>query len=564
MASKHLSPTPTRRRRSKTRSTRLAWKLRPWHVGVGVVGLLIVGGALARPKISLIPSRTALAIAKTGGLGAHLKSADVVLANGTVDPLRIAGGRLWPTTVLPAGQPVDVRLTAQTLLGWDHTRTFRVTTPKAPTLTNHHVQVNLGQAPSASFTEPVAQVRVGGRIMNAGGHLTVALGPHITVPNQSGVIQVAVRARSWEPFGPSYPVQWVSVPWLTAQASLVSQGHTNLSTAPIDITFSAPLRQAQVAQWTLSPHVSGHWHAVNGRVWQFQPSGQGFAPGTTVSIHIPSGTGGPQAQDGAGLAQATSLTVQMPQGTTLRLQQWLAELGYLPLAWSSSSSTTHLTGWNSAYQPPDGHFTWRYPNVPVALQNQWNPTYWTAMTQAAVIAFEHQEHLPVNGIPGPEVWTALRQAVGQHQMFTKPYAYVYVSETLPERLWLWVGGQVVLTTLANTGIPQDPTTLGSYGVDLRMPFQIMRGKNPNGTPYADPVHWINYFDKSQAVHGFLRAHYGFPQSLGCVEVPIPIAQQIYPHLYIGALVTVQGPGSAPLVPTSSTNPPPSAGSPSQG
>lgn len=34
---------------------------------------------------------------------------------------------------------------------------------------------------------------------------------------------------------------------------------------------------------------------------------------------------------------------------------------------------------------------------------------------------------------------------------------------------------------------------------------------------------INYFDKSQAVHGFLRVSYGFPQGLGCVEVPIPIA-----------------------------------------
>ncbi|WP_243239942.1 L,D-transpeptidase family protein, partial [Sulfobacillus harzensis] len=169
------------------------------------------------------------------------------------------------------------------------------------------------------------------------------------------------------------------------------------------------------------------------------------------------------------------------------------------------------------------------------------------MTQAAVIAFQHQQHLPVNGIPGPQVWMALQQAVRHPVVNPTPYAYIYVSETLPERLWLWVAGHVVLTTLANTGIPETPTTLGSYAVDERRTFQIMRGINPNGTSYADPVHWINYFDKSQAVHGFLRAQYGFPQSLGCVEVPIPVAQKIYPHLYIGALVTVAPPGSAPLV-----------------
>jgi hypothetical protein len=37
------------------------------------------------------------------------------------------------------------------------------------------------------------------------------------------------------------------------------------------------------------------------------------------------------------------------------------------------------------------------------------------------------------------------------------------------------------------------------------------------------VYWINYFNGGDAVHGFVRASYGFPQSLGCVELPIPTA-----------------------------------------
>jgi lipoprotein-anchoring transpeptidase ErfK/SrfK len=68
----------------------------------------------------------------------------------------------------------------------------------------------------------------------------------------------------------------------------------------------------------------------------------------------------------------------------------------------------------------------------------------------------------------------------------------------------------------------------------------MNGTNPNGTTYHDLVHWINYFHGGQAVHGFVRASYGFPQSLGCVELPVATAQVAFSDLAIGDLVTVAG------------------------
>ena len=68
----------------------------------------------------------------------------------------------------------------------------------------------------------------------------------------------------------------------------------------------------------------------------------------------------------------------------------------------------------------------------------------------------------------------------------------------------------------------------------------MRGTNPNGTPYADSVSWVNYFNGSDAVHGFVRASYGFPQSVGCVELPPATAGKIFPQLMVGDLVTVAG------------------------
>ena len=66
----------------------------------------------------------------------------------------------------------------------------------------------------------------------------------------------------------------------------------------------------------------------------------------------------------------------------------------------------------------------------------------------------------------------------------------------------------------------------------------MRGTNPNGTPYADFVRWVSYFNGGNAVHGFVRSSYGFPQSLGCVELPFATAQVAWPYMHIGTLVTV--------------------------
>jgi hypothetical protein len=40
------------------------------------------------------------------------------------------------------------------------------------------------------------------------------------------------------------------------------------------------------------------------------------------------------------------------------------------------------------------------------------------------------------------------------------------------------------------------------------------------------------------VHGFPRAAYGFPQSLGCVELPIPNAAIAWTYIHYGTPVTV--------------------------
>ena len=68
----------------------------------------------------------------------------------------------------------------------------------------------------------------------------------------------------------------------------------------------------------------------------------------------------------------------------------------------------------------------------------------------------------------------------------------------------------------------------------------MTGTDPDGTNYVAPnVPWVAYFNGGDAVHGYPRASYGWPQSNGCVELPISNAQVVFGMDPIGTLVTVE-------------------------
>jgi lipoprotein-anchoring transpeptidase ErfK/SrfK len=68
----------------------------------------------------------------------------------------------------------------------------------------------------------------------------------------------------------------------------------------------------------------------------------------------------------------------------------------------------------------------------------------------------------------------------------------------------------------------------------------MSGTNPDGSHYVDPgIQWVSYFNGGDALHGFVRASYGFPQSDGCVEMPVAHAAVVFPLTPLGTLVTVQ-------------------------
>ena len=120
-----------------------------------------------------------------------------------------------------------------------------------------------------------------------------------------------------------------------------------------------------------------------------------------------------------------------------------------------------------------------------------------------------------------------------------PYDYLVVSENLPESLVAWQDGRAVYETPVNTGVSGAWTATGTFPVYERFVTTTMSGTDPDGYHYVvSGVPWVAYFNGGDAVHGYWRASFGWPQSNGCIELPVPNAQVVWAMDPIGTLVTV--------------------------
>jgi len=318
-------------------------------------------------------------------------------------------------------------------------------------------------------------------------------------------------------------------------------------TSPIRVQFSAPLA-ANSPMPTLSPSIPGHW-TVQGDSAVFTPA-VGFLGNTHVTVNIPGGLAGMQsaagamAGDGGTLGSNLSPSFTTGSFSTMRLQQLLAQLGYLPMTWTSTALAIGPADARSelaaAYDPPAGTFTWQ-SGYPWSLTSQWKAGSPNILQVGAIRAFESVHGLTMDGSAGQAVWSALFTAVAKGQQNPNGYTYALADQHYPETLTIWHNGQVVLKTPVNTGIPASPTVDGTFPVYLKYYFSYMKGTNPDGSQYDDPVYYANYFNGGDAVHQFDRYSYGWYQSLGCVELPWDAAKTAYSYLYYGSLVTVTGP-----------------------
>ena len=314
-------------------------------------------------------------------------------------------------------------------------------------------------------------------------------------------------------------------------------------TAAVVIRFSAPIASGSPMP-SISPALPGRWQQTGSSELRFIPSAPA-PPLATETLAIPGGSNGMLGTGGQRLAVTVRKTWQVRNGSVLGMQQALAQLGYLPLAWKASGGSqaggsSRTADLQDFYSPPAGQFSWRYSNTPAPLQSAWKPGTLNHVTEGAMVAFERKDGLPAYSSIRPVLWTTLLSAELANQTNPEGYTYALVSQTQPESLTLWHDGRDVYTSAVNTGIAQTPTPVGTFFVYLRFVSTTMSGTNPNGTYYLDHgVKWVNYFDTGYAIHGFVRATYGFPQSLGCVELPVSHAALAWKWIHYGTVVTIQ-------------------------
>jgi L,D-transpeptidase catalytic domain/Putative peptidoglycan binding domain len=508
---------------------------------------LLVLAVLAGGAVMLVSARASLtadasALAKFGlplG-GGRISSVGVVTGpNSRPIPIAIKGQQIWPRGLIPAHERVSIELVVKRpgwiswLAGSTERLTLSLTTPSAH-LTQQYVTLPSGAPLRLHFVAPVAVIAYGPQ----GG-----LRRHVLASPESGVtlgraaaagsIWVAAAPRTWESAGATL-VSWFPAGSRAAAVAYPAPGTSIGPSTPITLTFSKPVDQALASSRPpVFPITPGTWHQVGSHTIVFRPEGYGYGLGAKVAVALPSGVQLASGQQSA--------TWSVPAGSKLRLQQLLATLGYLPLDFNPTAGAVALTPQAQeaeAVNPPAGSFSWRFGNVPSALRAFWQPGTSGEMTRGAVMAFENDHGLVADGDAGPAVWRALLAAVITGHRSSFGYTFVSVDRG-SQHLDLWHDGHSVLTAAVNTGIASAQTAPGTFAVYEHIASGTMSGTNPDGSHYHDPgIQWISYFNGGDALHGFTRAQYGFPQSLGCVEMPNSVAGQVWPYTPIGTLVHV--------------------------
>jgi hypothetical protein len=410
-----------------------------------------------------------------------------------------------------------------------------VETPVAK-VENRWLTVPRGDRARLRFDIPVARVSLADAAVS---------GRTVTLPTKTaaGSMTIASAARPWERLGSPVRITWF--PQSGHPVVLASPGPNTRTNplAPIRLTFSVPVSRAlNGKQPTLVPSVPGRWSVLDDHTLVFRPSGTGAPFDSKLAVRFPlpllvAGANGEHAH------VATSLGLSVGPASFLRLQQLLAQEGYLPLDWTPATGDVQRTMQSevaAAVDAPTGQFHWRYSQTPGELEALWRAGQPNEITRGAVMMFQDEHHLTVDAIAGPKVWHALLVDAVAAKRRNAGYSYVYVHRSVPQLMTLWHNGSIVLTSPGNTGVPAAPTQLGTWPVFEHIPVGRMSGTNPDGSHYNDPgIRWISYFHGGEALHAFNRASFGTPQSLGCVELPLAAAAKVWPYTPIGTLVTIE-------------------------
>jgi len=404
--------------------------------------------------------------------------------------------------------------------------------------------VRPGEDVRVSFDRPVSTVAHGSSALSRPQTLTrststVSLGRQPV----TGSTRIAVAPRPWETVGAPTQVSWFPPSQRPVMVALPAAGSNITPASKLFITFSNPVSDVLGSAYpNLSPSTPGRWEKANSHTLAFVPSGIGAALGSHLHVQLPRSVA-VTSGSGSGLQTTNQIEWVVPPGSTLRLHQLLAQAGYLPVDWHPSGADVARNAAaeeQAAVAPPSGEFSWRYANTPHQLTGIWSPDQASVITKGAVMKFENNNEMTVDGVAGAAVWRKLIDDAIAGKRLSEGYSYVYVHREVPETATLWHAGRTVLSAPANTGISGAETALGTFPVFEHLPETTMSGTNPDGSHYKDSgIKWVSYFNGGDALHNFNRSSFGTPQSLGCVELPLAASAELYPYTPIGTLVTVE-------------------------
>ncbi len=433
-------PSRRRPRRSSRRGPAIAL--------VAIVLLAAAGLAAVRfewPAAAIESAPQALAAVKNAPVGEQVERVTVHDSQGRTIPVSLRAGEIWPKGKLASGEQLRVTATVRRaswvswLLGGEKTVETTVTTPRTDVRTTL-LHLAPGAPVELHFSEPASllQLKLPGfqqqSMRFAKPRAVLRTGLLATGPNRFGVLTVAAAARTWERLSAPARVSWFPEGDRLEALVKPAPGTTIEPTTPIELTFSQPVKAVLgVTRPALDPPTPGIWSQTSANQLTFRPTGSGFALGRPVVVTLPAPT---DILSPGKTQTAASLTWSVPVGSTVRLHQLLAELGYLPLSWQAAGAAvadTAAAQKAAALHAPPGTFSWRYANTPTQLTALWKPGTWTRVTQGAVMAFQADHGLAVDGIPGPTTWHTLIKAAlaGQH---ARLYSYVVVHRTVPQTL----------------------------------------------------------------------------------------------------------------------------------
>ncbi|MGH2970855.1 MAG: hypothetical protein ACRDNM_05905, partial [Gaiellaceae bacterium] len=334
--------------------------------GAGVLAAAAFATArVAWPAPTMASSAGALLHISLPGIGGRVQSVRVVTMTAHDVPVQLRNGDVWPLHKLRQGMRLVVEVTARRpgwvawLAGATVTRTFAVTTPSVHVRTPV-LHVRPGDAVAVRLDSAAAVASVDGVVRHDAGTVLP-----IDTTASAGTVDVLAAPRSWEQLSAPVRVSWFPMGVSRAIVTSPAPGTRLAPTQRLTLSFSSPIAHTLPQ---LQPKAAGRWIVLDDHSIAFEPNGAGFPLGGSVRIVLPAAL---RAVVPATGRVAGTLTWPVSAGTTLRLQQLLAQLGYLPLRWQASGTAPERTlaaQVQAAVSPPAGTFSWRWTRVPSALR----------------------------------------------------------------------------------------------------------------------------------------------------------------------------------------------------